>query len=108
MRVSEQAVERVSEHLEAILGSFKPPISFPFALRFFYWRLRRLLLEDSVKKLIHKTGAQLPDGTVSSMLRRWLVEDKGAVNAFIFEDNRVCHLLSSSVILCHRLSSNER
>ena len=47
------------------------------------------MLEDRVKKLIHKTGAKLPDGTIGSMLRRWLVEDKGAVNAFIFEDNRV-------------------
>ena len=27
------------------------------------------------------------------MLRRWLVEDKGAVNAFIFEDNRVRFLV---------------
>ena len=32
--------------------------------------------------------------TFSSMLMRWLVEDKG-VNAFICEDNRVCIRMSS-------------
>jgi len=69
-------------------GVINDIVEWKNARRFFYWRLRRLLLEDRVKKLILKTGASLPDGAISSMLRRWLVEDKGAVNAFIFEDNK--------------------
>lgn len=43
-----------------------------------YWRLRRLLLEDSFIKKIVKAQDNLSDGQAKEMLRRWLVEDKGA------------------------------
>lgn len=46
---------------------------------FFYWRLRRLLLEDLVKKKIHNANPELTDGQVQAMLRRWFVEVEGTV-----------------------------
>ena len=42
-----------------------------------YWRLRRLLLEDSFIKKIVKAQDNLSVGQAKEMLRRWLVEDKG-------------------------------
>lgn len=47
--------------------------------RWFYWRLRRLLLEDKfIKKIIKTKSMNLSVGQAKQMLRRWLVEDKGA------------------------------
>ncbi|EPY89289.1 acetyl-Coenzyme A carboxylase alpha isoform 1 isoform 1-like protein [Camelus ferus] len=48
---------------------------------FFYWRLRRLLLEDLVKKKIHNANPELTDGQIQAMLRRWFVEVEGTVKA---------------------------
>lgn len=42
-----------------------------------YWRLRRLLLEDSFIKRIIQAQEGLSVGQAKQMLRRWLVEDKG-------------------------------
>jgi len=55
--------------------------------KFFYWRLRRLLLEDDVKKRINDTNPDLTDGQIKSMLSRWFVESQGTVNSYLFEDN---------------------
>uniref|UniRef100_A0A672N113 acetyl-CoA carboxylase n=1 Tax=Sinocyclocheilus grahami TaxID=75366 RepID=A0A672N113_SINGR len=46
---------------------------------FFYWRLRRLLLEDTVQRKIQCANSELTDGQVQAMLRRWFVEAEGAV-----------------------------
>lgn len=45
----------------------------------FYWRLRRLLLEEVVKCEILQANKDLSDGHVQSMLRRWFVETEGTV-----------------------------
>lgn len=47
--------------------------------QFFYWRLRRLLLEDTVKRKIQAANSELTDGQIQAMLRRWFVEAEGAV-----------------------------
>ena len=47
--------------------------------QFFYWRLRRLLLEDTVKSKISAANSELTDGQIQAMLRRWFVEAEGAV-----------------------------
>lgn len=47
--------------------------------QFFYWRLRRLLLEDTVKKKIQAANSELTDGQIQAMLRRWFVEAEGTV-----------------------------
>lgn len=46
---------------------------------FFYWRLRRLLLEQVVKCEILQATNDLGDGHMQSMLRRWFVETEGTV-----------------------------
>lgn len=46
---------------------------------FFYWRLRRLLLEQVVKYEILQANRDLSDGHLQSMLRRWFVETEGTV-----------------------------
>lgn len=44
-----------------------------------YWRLRRLLGEDRVKKEIRHIQSDSSDGQIDAMLRRWFYEDKGSV-----------------------------
>uniref|UniRef100_A0A3P8VUQ0 acetyl-CoA carboxylase n=1 Tax=Cynoglossus semilaevis TaxID=244447 RepID=A0A3P8VUQ0_CYNSE len=55
--------------------------------RFFYWRLRRLLLEDTVKRKIQAANGELTDGQIQAMLRRWFVEAEGAVKAYLWDNN---------------------
>uniref|UniRef100_A0A3B4B461 Uncharacterized protein n=1 Tax=Periophthalmus magnuspinnatus TaxID=409849 RepID=A0A3B4B461_9GOBI len=55
--------------------------------QFFYWRLRRLLLEDTVKRKIQMANTELTDGQIQAMLRRWFVEAEGAVKAYLWDNN---------------------
>ncbi|XP_051952491.1 acetyl-CoA carboxylase-like isoform X1 [Xyrauchen texanus] len=59
------------------------------ARSFFYWRLRRLLLEEVVKKEIVQANKDLSNGHIQSMLRRWFVETEGTVNAYLWDNNKV-------------------
>ncbi|XP_047665596.1 acetyl-CoA carboxylase 1 isoform X1 [Tachysurus fulvidraco] len=62
--------------------------------QFFYWRLRRLLLEDTVKKKIQSANSELTDGQVQAMLRRWFVEAEGAVK--VRKNTRKAYLWDSN------------
>ncbi|XP_072921977.1 acetyl-CoA carboxylase 2 [Hemitrygon akajei] len=55
---------------------------------FFYWRLRRLLLEEVAKQAIIKANQELSDGHIKSMLRRWFVETEGTVKAYLWDNNQ--------------------
>ncbi|XP_076006847.1 acetyl-CoA carboxylase isoform X2 [Genypterus blacodes] len=55
---------------------------------FFYWRLRRLLLEQVVKREILQASKDLSDGHMQSMLRRWFVETEGTVQAYLWDNNQ--------------------
>ncbi|KAL7392461.1 hypothetical protein ABVT39_025157 [Epinephelus coioides] len=55
---------------------------------FFYWRLRRLLLEQVVKYEILQANKDLSDGHMQSMLRRWFVETEGTVKAYLWDNNQ--------------------
>ncbi|XP_041792792.1 acetyl-CoA carboxylase isoform X1 [Chelmon rostratus] len=55
---------------------------------FFYWRLRRLLLEQVVKYEILQANKDLSDGHMQSMLRRWFVETEGTVMAYLWDNNQ--------------------
>lgn len=57
---------------------------------FFYWRLRRLLLEQVVKCEILQANKELSDGHMQSMLRRWFVETEGTVKVFANVPNLRC------------------
>uniref|UniRef100_A0A4W5JZX3 acetyl-CoA carboxylase n=1 Tax=Hucho hucho TaxID=62062 RepID=A0A4W5JZX3_9TELE len=54
---------------------------------FFYWRLRRLLLEDTAKRKIQVANSELTDGQIQAMLRRWFVEAEGTVKAYLWDSN---------------------
>ncbi|XP_010875045.2 acetyl-CoA carboxylase isoform X2 [Esox lucius] len=54
---------------------------------FFYWRLRRLLLESVVKAEVLQANPELSDGHIQSMLRRWFVETEGTVQAYLWDNN---------------------
>lgn len=56
---------------------------------FFYWRLRRRLLEKETVCQIIEVQRQLTHPQAEAMLRRWFVEDKGATDGYLWEDNRV-------------------
>ncbi|XP_038054037.1 acetyl-CoA carboxylase-like isoform X2 [Patiria miniata] len=55
---------------------------------FFYWRLRRLLLEHKICGRIQQVNQKLSRGEVFAMLRRVFMEDKGTVNSYLWEDNK--------------------
>nr|XP_020505570.1 acetyl-CoA carboxylase 2 isoform X2 [Labrus bergylta] len=55
---------------------------------FFYWRLRRLLLEQVVKCEILQANKDLSDGHMQSMLRRWFVETEGTVKAYLWDNSK--------------------
>lgn len=45
----------------------------------FYWRLRRLIAEDRIKKQIRVDQPCLSDAQIDAMLRRWFFEERGSV-----------------------------
>ncbi|KAM3938081.1 acetyl-CoA carboxylase 2 isoform 2-T2 [Leptodactylus fuscus] len=59
------------------------------ARTFMYWRLRRLLLEEVVKREILHANSELSDIHIQSMLRRWFMETEGAVKAYLWDNNQV-------------------
>lgn len=54
-----------------------------------YWRLRRLLAEERVKKEIRRIQSDSSDGQIDAMLRRWFFEDKGSVESYQWDNDRV-------------------
>jgi len=60
-------------------GSSQDILDWQTSRRFFYWRLRRLLLEDTVMGKIQAANTDLTDGQIQAMLRRWFVEAEGTV-----------------------------
>ncbi|KAL2091869.1 hypothetical protein ACEWY4_011667 [Coilia grayii] len=69
-------------------GAITDILDWKSARCFFYWRLRRLLLEETAKAEILKANAELSDGHVQSMLRRWFVETEGTVKAYLWDNNQ--------------------
>ncbi|KAK6168611.1 hypothetical protein SNE40_019808 [Patella caerulea] len=51
---------------------------------FFYWRMRRRLLENQVKHRMRQFTNNLGQAQLNSMLSRWFVEDKGTINVSTF------------------------
>uniref|UniRef100_A0A3P8WLZ1 acetyl-CoA carboxylase n=1 Tax=Cynoglossus semilaevis TaxID=244447 RepID=A0A3P8WLZ1_CYNSE len=69
-------------------GAITDILDWKNARSFFYWRLRRLLLEQIVKREILQANKDLRDGHVQSMLRRWFVETEGTVKAYLWDNNQ--------------------
>jgi len=55
----------------------------------FYWRLRRLLLQDKMKKEILSVKVQLKETELESTFRRWFLESQGAVNNYLWDNDEV-------------------
>ncbi|CAL1538931.1 unnamed protein product [Lymnaea stagnalis] len=70
-------------------GCITKVLEWSTSREFFYWRLRRRLLELEFKKLMKQ---HIPDSTqaqLDSMLSRWFVEDKGPINTYQYEDDKL-------------------
>ena len=75
--------------------------------QFFYWRLRRLLLEDTVKRKIQAANSELTDGQIQAMLRRWFVEAEGAVKVTLTQHSEaLLDLIFSDFVTAIINSSN--
>lgn len=70
-------------------GCIRDIVPWKDSRRYFYWRLRRLLLEEEAKKLVLQASPGMQESQVKSMLSRWFIEAKGAVNAYLWEDDAV-------------------
>eukprot|EP00794_Sanderia_malayensis_P012741 gene12741-14046_t len=57
--------------------------------KFFYWRLKRLLSIEKVKKLIAETVREPSDAHINSMLERLFLETNGSVRSYLWQDNEV-------------------
>ncbi|XP_041352027.1 acetyl-CoA carboxylase-like isoform X1 [Gigantopelta aegis] len=53
-----------------------------------HWRIRRRLLENQLKNKMRPFTRGLSNGQLNNMLSRWFVEDKGTVNAYLWEDDK--------------------
>uniref|UniRef100_A0A8C3N0R0 Uncharacterized protein n=1 Tax=Geospiza parvula TaxID=87175 RepID=A0A8C3N0R0_GEOPR len=69
-------------------GAITDVLDWKTSRTFFYWRLRRLLLEEAVKSKIHEANPELTDGQIQAMLRRWFVEVEGTVKAYLWDSNK--------------------
>ncbi|XP_045594879.2 acetyl-CoA carboxylase isoform X3 [Procambarus clarkii] len=54
-----------------------------------FWRLRRLLAEERVKKEIRAVQSDSSDGQIDAMLRRWFFEEKGSVESYLWDKDKV-------------------
>ncbi|XP_066599220.1 acetyl-CoA carboxylase-like isoform X1 [Prorops nasuta] len=62
------------------------------ARRIFYWRLRRRLHEEEIKSEILSTQPSLDVRQVGPMLRRWFIEDKGATESYLWDQDEAATL----------------
>jgi len=70
-------------------GVIQDVVPWRTARTFLYWRLHRLILTHRVKVDILKIKPNLSDGQIESMLRRWFVEERGTVEGYLWEDNKL-------------------
>ncbi|KAK3098334.1 hypothetical protein FSP39_018526, partial [Pinctada imbricata] len=69
-------------------GVISEVIQWQRSREFFYWRLRRRLLENQIKKEMRHYTTDLSEGQINSMLSRWFVEDRGTVNQYQWGDDK--------------------
>uniref|UniRef100_A0AAR5PDP7 Acetyl-CoA carboxylase n=1 Tax=Dendroctonus ponderosae TaxID=77166 RepID=A0AAR5PDP7_DENPD len=70
-------------------GAISDIIAWKGARHHFFWRLRRLLLQDSVIKALLEAQPEIGVGQGESMLRRWFVEDNGSTEGYKWDKNEV-------------------
>ncbi|XP_035827708.1 acetyl-CoA carboxylase isoform X2 [Aplysia californica] len=70
-------------------GCITQVIEWSKSREFFYWRLRRRLLEHRLKRLMKEQLPESSQAQLDSMLSRWFVEDRGTINAYQYENDRL-------------------
>ncbi|KAK3798057.1 hypothetical protein RRG08_034617 [Elysia crispata] len=70
-------------------GCVTQVIDWAESRHFFYWRLRRRLLEHKLKKKMKQFLPGSSQAQMDSMLSRWFVEGQGTINAYQYEDDKV-------------------
>lgn len=53
-----------------------------------YWKLRRRLLEEDIKKDILSMQPKFDVRQIGAMLRRWFIEDKGATESYLWDQDQ--------------------
>lgn len=69
-------------------GCINEIVTWRESRKWFYWRLKRLILEDRLVKQILTAQGNLQFEEAKSMLNRWFLEDKGATEVTL-------HILNS-------------
>lgn len=59
-------------------GCISEIVAWRESRNWFYWRLKRVILEDRLVKAIMSAQANLQFEEAKSMLNRWFLEEKGA------------------------------
>ncbi|CAD5117425.1 DgyrCDS6195 [Dimorphilus gyrociliatus] len=70
-------------------GVINDVLTWKTSRKYLYWRLRRLLLEETYIKKVQELNPTLNDAQIRMMLSRWFTEHKGAVNAYLWEDDNM-------------------
>lgn len=68
-------------------GCIQDIVPWRTSRKFFYWRLRRLLLENEIKNKLVEIHSDLTVGQASSMLRRWFTEEEGPSKVYLWDNN---------------------
>lgn len=63
-------------------------VPWRYSRKFFYWRLKRLILENEVKDRLLNIQPDLSVGQASSMLRRWFTEQEGPAKVYLWDNNQ--------------------
>ncbi|KAK7108725.1 hypothetical protein V1264_016404 [Littorina saxatilis] len=70
-------------------GVISNVIQWQQSRKFFYWRLRRRLLEGQARKKMEGGGHRLETRAhLDSTLNRWFIEDRGELNAYQWDDDK--------------------
>ncbi|XP_076466128.1 acetyl-CoA carboxylase-like isoform X2 [Babylonia areolata] len=70
-------------------GVISDVIQWQQSRQFFYWRLRRRLLEAQARRKIEQGDYRLgSQAHLDSILNRWFTEDQGPLNAYQWEDDQ--------------------
>ncbi|XP_019644793.1 PREDICTED: acetyl-CoA carboxylase 1-like isoform X3 [Branchiostoma belcheri] len=69
-------------------GVILETLEWRMSRKFFYWRLRRLLLEGRIHKQISQANEDLSVAQMQAMLRRWFIEAEGTVKAYEWDNNQ--------------------
>lgn len=68
-------------------GVIQEILEWKQARQFFYWKVRRRLLESEYEQKLKSANKSLNRGQMQSMLRRWFIESKGPVQAYQWDSN---------------------